>query len=74
MHHVLGVHQRPDLELAIDNVVVLCRSCHLRETLRGREQVSPERTAWRALVDELLTAAGGSSMLTGRRRGKSGTA
>ena len=47
---------RPDLELDIDNCQALCPGCHLAKSRAeaGVRVLSPERLAWRKLVEEEL--------------------
>ena len=52
--HIIPVHLRPDLELSFANAQTLCASCHLRKT--AAERGTPERDAWRALVEWMINA------------------
>ena len=54
VHHVRPVYKAPELELSFDNVVTLCRNCHLAHTRKDKQQVSPQRQAWRELVEALF--------------------
>lgn len=55
VHHKEPVRDRPDLAFDLENLVVLCGSCHAKETRRelGFPELSPERQRWRELVQEM---------------------
>lgn len=55
VHHVQRVGERPDLAFALDNLLTLCRNCHIDVTKAEKRAVlSPEKRAWRDAVDRLL--------------------
>ncbi|MEM6438551.1 MAG: HNH endonuclease [Pseudomonadota bacterium] len=53
--HVQTRAERPDLAFDLDNLRTLCRACHIAKTRAERAGPrSPERDAWRDLVDALM--------------------
>ena len=56
VHHVVPVHERPDLAYSLDNVRTLCRRCHI-ETHRRPQP--PDVLAWRRFRDSPLPGEGG---------------
>ncbi|MDP1583932.1 MAG: HNH endonuclease [Bradyrhizobium sp.] len=47
VHHLIRARQEPALAFSMGNVVTLCRTCHITETLAERGQLpSPARQAW----------------------------
>lgn len=53
--HVHPVRLRPDLSYSPGNLQTLCGPCHTRKTRLevGHKPISPERQAWRDLVQQL---------------------
>lgn len=53
--HILPVRTHPELAYEIDNLQVLCPSCHSRKTRQenGHAPPDPHRAQWRAAVNEL---------------------
>ncbi|MDN5872792.1 MAG: HNH endonuclease [Sinobacteraceae bacterium] len=56
--HIKAVRDAPELSYDLGNLQVLCRSCHgskTRKEIGHKQEVSPARLKWRALVSELET-------------------
>ena len=53
VHHLIRARQEPELAFSMGNVVTLCRTCHIQETLAERGQLpSSARLAWASLLRE----------------------
>ena len=46
-HHVVAL-ERGGAPFEVDNVIALCRGCHLAEHADERDRLHPDRAAWRA--------------------------
>ena len=54
--HIVPLHRGGD-PWALDNLQVLCRSCHIQKTRReNRRELTPAEAAWRKMVDDLLSS------------------
>lgn len=56
--HIKAVRDAPELSFDLTNLQCLCRSCHARKTrqeIGNKQEVSPARRQWRALVSEMET-------------------
>ena len=55
VHHIKKACDFPDLFFSLDNLIALCRSCHIELTRKENEaDLPPQTREWRAFVSELI--------------------